>query len=366
MYDSGMAEAPDWASPPGHTIVTILDERELTVEQFAHQIGRSTSVAQRIIDGAHAIDRDLARNLAFALGASEKFWMAREHDYRASVTPRDSFQIGSLAELIGKLPVNDMQNFGWIGRAGSTDDKIAECLSFFDVSTLAQWQGRYENAFQEAAYRRSTAHNSCEVATTAWLRQGEIETQGDVVASWSAAVLETQIEHFKRLTWYKSPALFLPKAKSLFAAAGVKFAIVRAPKGCTASGAVRVLSDGTPHVQLSFRFLSDDQFWFSLFHEIAHLLLHYERMPILENSETAGNQTESEANEYAANTIIPPEFHDELFSLSKTKNSIINFAKKVGVCPGLIVGRLQRERVIGYNQMQHLKRRFVWLDHPLK
>jgi HTH-type transcriptional regulator / antitoxin HigA len=360
MSDSAMMERPDWVPPPGHTIVSILEERELSIEQFAQQIGRSTSIAQMILDGAQAIDRGLARQLASAVGATENFWMAREYDYRASIVEPELVRVTSLDELLRKLPVRDMESFGWIPTSRSKDDKLDECLSFFGVSSLAQWQGRYEDAFQQAAYRRSAAHNSCEVATTAWLRQGEIATQGDQVGSWSPDALMGQIPHLKRLTWFKSPDLFLPKVKKFLANAGVKYAIVRAPKGCTASGAVRILSDGTPHMQLSFRFLSDDQFWFSLFHEIGHLLLHFEKMPILERSGQTKSESEEEADEFASSTIVPLPFREELLTLGGSRLTIIDFAKKVGVAPGLIVGQLQHAGFIRYNQMQRLKRRYEW------
>lgn len=360
MLDEGMVEKPDWVSPPGHTIVSILEQRELSVEQFADQIGLSPTVAQKILDGTQAIDVDVARALSRSLGASENFWIAREHDYRASISPPEQVRIASLSDLLDNLPVSDMRKFGWIQKGPSREDQIAECLGFFGVSSLAQWQGRYESAFHQAAYRRSTAYASCEVATTAWLRQGEIETQDDVVENWSPEMLEKQLPQFRRLTWYKSPDLFLPRLKEAFAKAGVKFAIVRAPKGCAASGAVRILADGTPHMQLSFRYLSDDQFWFSLFHEIAHLLLHYDKMPILENTELAESACEQEANEYASQVIVPVHYHEELLSLGSSRFPIIAFAKKVGIAPGLVVGQLQHHGLIRFNQMQHLKRRFSW------
>ena len=362
MLDDGALEKPDWVSPPGHTIVSILEERELTIEQFAKQIGHSATLAQKILDGSHAIDVDLAYRLSRAIGASENFWMAREHDYRASLAEPKDVRVGSLDDLISTLPLGDMRKFGWIQSVRSRDEQVAECLDFFDVSSLAQWQGRYENAFQNAAYRRSTAYASCEVSTAAWLRQGEIETQNDEVSEWSPRVLESQISHFRKLTWYKSPALFLPKLRAVLAEAGTKFAVVRAPKGCSASGAVRILADGTPHIQLSFRYLSDDQFWFSLFHEIAHLLLHFDKMPILENTELTEAQCEQEANDFAAQVIVPISFREELLSLGASRFPIIEFAKKVGIAPGLIVGQLQHEGIIGYNQMQRLKRRYRWIS----
>jgi len=360
MLNDGIMEKPDWVSPPGHTIVSILEERELTVEKFAHQIGRTTAIAQKILDGTHVIDAEIAFRLTRALGASEAFWLAREHDYRAIIDPPKNVRISTLTELLDRLPKSDMRKFGWVEWSRSKGDRIADCLAFFGVSSLAQWQGRYENAFQQAAYRRSVAYASCEVATTAWLRQGEIETKYDEVENWSSKVLESQIPHFRRLTWYKSPALFLPQLKKLFAQAGVKFAVVRAPRGCPVSGAVRTLLDGTPHIQLSFRYLSDDQFWFTLFHEIAHLLLHFDRMPILENRDVVESECEQEANEFASQVIVPMIHREEFFALGESRFPIINFAKKVGIAPGLIVGQLQHEGIVRYNQMQHLKRRFRW------
>lgn len=362
MSNKEMSEKPDWVSPPGHTIISIIEERELTLEQFANNIGRSINIAQKILDGTHIIDQDLARQLARTLGASESFWLAREYDYRSYVSPPRNTQINNLTELLAKLPINDMQKFGWIEKTRSVEDKVSECLAFFGVSSLAQWQGRYEHAFLQAAYRSSATHPSCEVSTSAWLRQGELETQGDEVATWSPEVLAHYISNFRRLTWYKSPDLFLPKLKELLSHAGVKFAIVRTPKGCSASGAVRILSDGTPHIQLSFRYLSDDQFWFTLFHEIAHLILHFDKMPFFENSHQGEEKYELEANEFATKVIVPMQYREELLSLGGSRFPIIGFAKKIGIAPGLVVGQLQHEGIIGFNQMQHLKRRYRWAN----
>ena len=362
MSGNELMEKPDWVSPPGHTIISLLEQNELTFEDFAQRIGRTKSITQKLLDGKYTIDVELARRLTDVFGASEGFWMAREHDYRASIELPEKVSVNSFEDLISTLPLADMKKFGWIKNAKSRDDKITESMEFFGVSSLAQWQGRYENAFRGAAYRRATAYVSCEIATTAWLRQGEIETQEDVIGEWSPEKLKQELEGFRKLTWYKSPSLFLPKLKEGFARAGVKFAIVRSPKGCSASGAVRILAQGTPHIQLSFRYLSDDQFWFSLFHEIGHLLLHFDQMPILENIELEEEECEHEANEFASQVVVPMMHQEELIALAASKSLVLDFAKKVGIAPGLIVGQLQHAGIIGYNQMQHLKRRYRWID----
>lgn len=350
----------DWVSPPGQTIIEILEELEWSLEEFATRIGHKPEVAQRVLDGAYSIDRNMASRLVRALGSTEQFWLAREYDYRASIEDADQADVSSLDDLVARLPISDMKKLGWIDR-GEPKDRTADCLGFFGVSTFAQWQGRYLHAFDQAAYRRSAFHGCCEVSTTAWLRQGERLTKNDEVAEWSADILRGQIDNFKRLTWFKDPKLFLPRIRALLAQAGVKFAIVRTPKGCTASGAVRLLEGSTPHIQLSFRYLSDDQFWFSLFHEIAHLLLHKELMPFIERDDMKETEQEAEANEFAESIIVPPEYREEFLTLGSSKGPIIGLAKKIGVAPGLIVGQLQHQGLIRYNQMQHLKRRYRWI-----
>ena len=87
MSTNKMLEKADWVSPPGHTIISLLEQNELTIEDFAKHIGRTKNTAQKLLDGKHAIDIKLARQLTHVFGASENFWMAREHDYRASIEP---------------------------------------------------------------------------------------------------------------------------------------------------------------------------------------------------------------------------------------------------------------------------------------
>jgi plasmid maintenance system antidote protein VapI len=360
LHNSAMQRS-DWTSSPGSTILDILDARELSVEKFAASLGFTVSRAQSLIEGHMAINRSVACKLSRSLGSSVEFWLAREYDYRGCIEPGSQDAIASVAHLLQELPFRDMVSFGWIDAASSEAAKVDECLDFFAVSSFAQWRGRYQGLFASTAYHKSAAYESCQIATTAWLRQGEIETAGDVTADWSAERLSEQIPNLRRLTWFKSPALFIPKIKTALNSCGVRFAIVRAPKGCRASGAVRLLDDGAPIIQLSFRYLSDDQFWFSLFHEIGHLLLHYDRMPFIEESDMVEDTFEKEANEFSSDVIVPLSFKEELFSLGTSRFPIIAFAKKIGVAPGLIVGQLQHNGLLKYSQMQHLKRRYRWL-----
>jgi HTH-type transcriptional regulator / antitoxin HigA len=77
---------PDWLSPPGDTIVDILEERDWTIAQLAGKMGFSNMKIQQLIDGKLEIDESIAGQLAEVLGSTEKFWLNRERLYRERLT----------------------------------------------------------------------------------------------------------------------------------------------------------------------------------------------------------------------------------------------------------------------------------------
>ena len=112
---------------------------------------------------------------------------------------------------------------------------------------------------------------------------------------------------------------------------------------------------------LSFRYLSDDHFWFTFFHEAGHLLLHGKNALFLEGDNIASTKEEQEANEFAAGILIPTEFQAALLSLPVDGRDVIKFARLVGVSPGIVVGQLQHLGRIKPNQLNSLKRRYSWV-----
>lgn len=142
----------------------------------------------------------------------------------------------------------------------------------------------------------------------------------------------------------------------------VAVAIVRVPNGCRASGASRFLTQNKALLMLSFRYLTDDHFWFTFFHEAGHLLLHSARDLFLEGVDTPLTTQEQEANQFTARTLVPPEFQSSLLSLPLDERAVIRFATRLGVSPGIVVGQLQHLRKIRHNQLNRLKRRFKWED----
>ena len=114
-------------------------------------------------------------------------------------------------------------------------------------------------------------------------------------------------------------------------------------------------------VLLSFRHLSDDHFWFTLLHELGHLLLHGAKA-FVDVDDTYPDEREREANEFASSCIIPPARWEEFVNLPHDKEFVVRFAVSLGIAPGLIVGQLQHRGEITRDRLNFLKRHWTWAD----
>lgn len=347
----------DWASSPGDTIRDAMAERGLSADQFAQTIGQTTKEVSDLLDGRIAVTIGLARRLRDVLGGSVEFWISRDVQFRKDVARLRRLD----EEWLRELPVEDMVRFGWLDPAPHPSEEVTACLRFFGTPNVAAWRQTYSQAESRAAFRTSPTLDSRPGSVAAWLRQGEIQAQRLHCASWNKSEFEKSLESIRALTRQKDPLVFIPGLQRICEQCGVALTVVRAPNGCRASGAVRFLAANRPLLQLSARYLSEDQFWFTFFHEAGHLVLHSDKGMFLEGLEEPKTIEEQEANNFAEDVLVPPRLRPSLMSLGPHMKDVVRFARKVGVSPGIVVGQLQFRRRIGRNQLNSLKRRFEWV-----
>lgn len=349
--------APDWASPPGATINDLLLERGKSVVEFAHAIGNSLDHAQRLISGSIQITEEIADRLALFFGVSANFWLARESQFREGLA-----RISRNEDWLNEIPVNDLIKFKWIKRAEGVRDKIAACLDFFDVPTVSDWHIRYEGQTRLTAFRSSKSFDPAEGAVLAWLRKGEIESAKIECSDWNPEQFHKALPAIRALTRQKDPSKFIPELQQICSECGVAVVIVRAPTGCIASGATRFLTGTKALMMLSFRYLSDDHFWFTFFHEAGHLLLHDSRELFLEGGDLCSGEEETEANNFSSNMLIPIEYQSAMRTLPLDGRAVMRFARNIGVSPGIVVGQLQHQGIFNQRQLNNLKIRYRWSD----
>lgn len=83
---------PKWMSPPGDTILDILEEKNWTQSEFAHRAGYTEKQVSQLIRGKTAITEDTALGLERVLGGSARFWLALEAEHREEMACAEESQ----------------------------------------------------------------------------------------------------------------------------------------------------------------------------------------------------------------------------------------------------------------------------------
>ena len=252
-----------------------------------------------------------------------------------------------------------MQKYGWINSRANVKDKLTACLEYFGVESVQEWRNKYSQILSAVSFRTSPTFKSEPGAVLAWLRYGEIKSTEVSCRAWNATAFERELITMRRLTRKKAPGQFIPELRDLCAEHGVALVIARTPAGCRASGATRFLNPKKAMILLSFRYLSDDQFWFTFFHEAGHLVLHSDKALFIEDGSEVSLKEEHEANLFAQNILIPPESRTEMQSIKPNRKDILKLAVKIGVSRGIVVGQMQHLGIIKRDQMNWLKRHYT-------
>ncbi|GAA6187657.1 ImmA/IrrE family metallo-endopeptidase [Litorivita sp. NS0012-18] len=344
----------DWQSSPASSIVDLLDLSGKTMDQLVSNVG--IGVLDIVKEDA-AFDHGMASALAEFLGGSAQFWLRRDQIFQEQ---RGLPDLPDEKEWVRSLPYAEMARFGWLPSTRSAEEKIEHSLDFFECDNLREWQQKYESTIAGVAFRTTFSFENDAAATLAWLRKGEQIAAIRDLPEFDADSLLENVDGIKALCRRANPGDFLPKLESILAESGVGFAVVRAPKGCRASGATRIVENNRAILQLSFRHLSDDHFWFTLFHEIGHLVLHRETKMFLEGNFVDSDEFESEANSFASDVLVPMEYRPLLAKVKISAKPLIALAYKLGISPGILVGQMQHAEQIHPSKMNFLKRRYKW------
>lgn len=347
---------PDWAVPPGATVRALMQRKGVTTRDLSGGLRTTAENIENLLDGNYAINAEIAMGLAGMVGGSLNFWMNREAQYRASV---ERVEVAKSWSTL--FPLAEMARMGWISSTADPLTQIHACLAFFGVDTTDEWLHKYSNVKDLAAFRTTCKFESSDGAVLAWLRKGEIEAQKQASRKWNKQELQNQLPSLRALTRLPEPEKFVPQLQDILNKSGVRIVIVRPTKGCKAHGAT-FFSKGQPVILLSVRYLSDDQFWFTLFHEIGHLVLHSETKRFVEGDGSAGGDEEFEANEFATSILIPGERLKELHTLGVNGRAVMRFAKDIGIAPGIVVGQMQHRKLLTFAQLNNLKQRYKWAE----
>jgi HTH-type transcriptional regulator/antitoxin HigA len=115
-------------------------------------------------------------------------------------------------------------------------------------------------------------------------------------------------------------------------------------------------------IVMSFRHRRTDIFWFTFFHELCHVLRHSKKQTFVDMDHGGiAEELEQEADSFAGRVLIPPDLVHKLLHV-RNRQDVKRFAAALDVAPGIVVGRMQHDKLIPPSQWNDLIARYKFPD----
>lgn len=340
--------------PVGEHVRLLLAERGWTQDDLATVLGYSRSQVNELIAGRSGITLEMAIALGKAFSTTADYWILVDAKHRLAQMPESADDVGKRASLFDMAPIKDMQKRGWIKPVKSLADIEVELRRFFGVSTL-------DTAPEfPVATRKSAPLSDLSAAQRAWCFRVRQLAISPPAKPYDPTRLDRALSQLRRLAAYPTQA---SRVAEVLSEVGIRFAVVEPIAGAKVDGCAFWLDPESPAIGMSLRYDRNDYFWFTLMHEMMHVV-HRDALSI--DTDLAANERppalmkdeiERRADEGAAAALVPA---DELESFMRrvgplySKPRIVQFAHRIKMHPGIIVGQLQNRGEIGYRSNREM------------
>ena len=339
------------ATPPGATIKEQLNDRGMSQKEFAARMDMSEKHISKLINGDVQLTPEVAVRLEMVLGVPAKFWNNLEAVYREKLIKAEAENAMDDDEALAKqLPYSEMAKYGWVPETRDAKEKVVNLRKYFEVVELSLLEN---NQITRIACRRLAVTERSDFALLAWAQEAKIKARNVQTAPINIKGLIDIIPEIRKMTVQK-PKEFCPKLKDLLAECGIALVFLPHLKGSFLQGAS--FMDGNKIVVgLTARGKDADKFWFSLFHELGHIVLGH-----IGQADGTDELDEKNADNWSRDNLIPTEIFEQ-FKAQKSFDipSVVAFANNVGIAPGIVVGRLQNEGCIQHNMLNDLKEQYI-------
>jgi len=331
---------------PGEYLRKELDARGWSQSDLSSVINRPIQAINEIIQGKRGIMPEMAVALGTALGTGASIWLQREAEYRLSLISNTDDETLRRARLFDIAPVKEMEKRGWISESRTIDGLESELKRFFNDSLLD------ETPVINAAFRQTNKNDEISTSQNAWLFRAKQLASLVNARKFDKTKFENALPTIRALADSREKSAQVP---SCLSEVGVRLVIIEALAKTYVDGAMFWLDDESPVVVLSLRYDRIDWFWHTLAHELIHIKNGDKRSVdthLVGESRQTLNESEDKADKEASAFLIPPDRIKSFIIRTKPfyyKEKILQFAKVIGIHPGIVNGQLQHLKEIGWN-----------------
>lgn len=328
---------------PGYYIKEIVEESGLTQEDFAKRLDTTPKNLSLLIRGEQNLSIDIAMKLSRMTGTSVSYWLNLQNAYDALIAEfKSKEELARERKIFSYLDYKYFREyFNLPDLPRKKDEQIVQVRNFLNVSTLTV----FKKPDMAVSFRSATGEMS----------EANIIKANIMVQIATNIALETEAPKFDKslfeeavryaLTLTKDHSTFYPLIKEAFCKVGVIFVILPNISGSKINGATKKVGNNIM-LLVNDRRLNSDTFWFTLFHEIGHIMNGDYGISF----DSESGEQEEIADKYAEDMLIPCDQYQQFIAENRFDiQSIRRFAKRIDRDPGIVLGRLMNDGKVSYD-----------------
>lgn len=350
-----------YAFHPGCYLQDIIEEMEITQEEFAIRLGTSAKTISKVVNGEANLSKDLALKLSNMLGTSVDIWLNLQSTYDKKLLEiQNTKSFEEEKAILECIDYNYFVDLGVVPKTRDSKEKIINLRNYLVISNLkVLLESKFLVNYRTAT---STVNNKNIINSKVWLQTAINFGKQIKVDNFDAKKLEYYIPEIRSMT-IMSPEQFLPRLREIFSDCGVTFVLLPYLTNSNINGAVTWINRNKVILALNDRRNYADTFWFSLFHEIKHVLQQKHKQlfvsEIQSDLSSLDDRLEKEADSFASDVLIPQHEY-ELFLKEENLSDVAirTYAAKIGIHPGILLGRLQHDQIVSMKRGAMLKEKY--------
>lgn len=363
MAEKKTGISPELIIHPGETIADILEDRGITQTELASCTGVSTAYVSNVISGKKGISANFAMDLEYALGVPKSFWLNLQANYEAELLEINEEQTITEEEQKVREDLKDIVKYlrqkGIIPVREKKKDSILSLRKALQISNIAN----LKEMVPTGAFRLSANTAVNQNVLGAWIRMCQLSVNDKIPAArFDKRNVIDLISEIKRIMCERD-ADVQTELKSVMERYGIDFSVARNFRGAPVQGYISQKSDGVYQMVLTIRGAFADIFWFSLFHELGHIVNGDVGKNFKFLDDGSDNDKESAADCFAGNMLLSPESYEKFIQRGDFSiEAIYQYAESQQVMPYIVIGRLQKEKYLDYRTYSDYKLRYKWDD----
>lgn len=322
---------------PGIYIKDSLEVMGMTSKEFSMRTGISERTLSAIMNEKGKVTFDVAYKLSVYFDSSINYWINLQNQYDMFLKENEQrIELEDDWKLIKNLKKYLLEN-DYISNEDDKESIVHKIRKLVGVNNLQLLTKK--DSFVCLKKQQSKSESDIFLQNF-WIALALNQSRKKKTMNYDKEKLKESINEIRSLIRLDSN-VFLPRLQNILYSCGISFVLLPYLSKSNIYGATKWLSKDNVMLAISNRSGKADLFWFTLFHEISHVLMEHRRETLF-NIE---GQDDIEADKMAADMLIPSEKWKTFIKSNEFNlKTISDFANEIGVLPCVVLGRLHKEK----------------------